>query len=126
MALITDFGHAPAHHPMFGFSIKHVVGRLTLDNWENKALLRMRQDELLYVMIQYGAEEWTGNSHYSVMVSSPNETRCDLSKKFPVLEAALAYANGDDGGDITTDTTPVGSEEYPEQEKAGVTVFAGR
>ncbi len=122
---IVHLGSLPARDVMFGFSPANVADRLTADNWKTKALLRMHGDSLLYIIVATGIEQWSGNSVYLVRASSLDETASALSARFSNLEEALAYANGEDGGDIAINTVLASPEEYTGQQSATVTIFTG-
>ena len=109
---IIDLGHLPARDLMFGFSTANVADTLTADNWKTKALLRRHGDSLLYIIVATGIEQWSGNSVYLVRASNLDETASALSARFSNLEEALAYANGEDGGDIAINTVLASPEEY--------------
>ncbi len=123
MARITELGHLPAHDLMFGFSPANVADRLTAENWKSKALLRQQSESLLYIIIATGVEEWSGNTVYLVQASNLDETRSDLSARFSSLEAALAYANGEDDGAISAKTILAEPAAYPDEQPAAITVF---
>lgn len=109
MAALTRF-HAPPQDAIYGVDHANIVPRLTADNWQTRATVRVQGSTSLYVWIAQGTRG--EDEVYAVRVDGHEERCRDLRKSFATLTAALAYANGEDGGGLAA-TAPALQSEFP-------------
>lgn len=124
-------GWAGYQDPIYGIRRKNLVERLTEANWTTKALIRKSNWGLLYVWLwrdglEEDALERDGAFRVNVALPPGGDARQDFEAEFDTLAQALAYANGDDGGRITTETRPAPVEEWPQEQPVGATITCGR
>jgi hypothetical protein len=122
----TWIGFAGPQDPIYGIRRKNLVERLTAANWTTKALLRKVGDLLLYIWItrdglSENPLERKGAFRVNV-VSLPEGDAREIEAEHSTLEAALAYANGEDDGRIARETRPVPVEGWQAVRPAGVTL----
>src|SRR3954452_2185992 len=108
-------GWAGPQDLIYGFRRENVVERLDEENWTTKAIIRKPDKGLLYVWIgRDGMAEdplkRTGVFRVNVVLLPDGNAR-EFEAEFDVLDAALAYANGEDGGRLATETQPASVEE---------------
>jgi len=112
----------PPQDVMFGISQANIVANINKSNWKTKATCRVMGDEdnprkvPVYIWLKegerYAEEEKETIYTVGIYVLMPEK---ELAKEhFSTLEEALAYANGEDGGDLGSKTRPAeGPHEYP-------------
>jgi hypothetical protein len=121
---------AGPQHPIYGIRRENIVARLTEGNWSTKAVVRQRGDTTLYIWIERaGVEEdpdrRTGRFRVRVEALAGSLPDQAGDSDFEVLAAALACANGEDGGWLAQETRPAAPEDYPADEAAGAVVIVG-
>ena len=91
MAKFRSIGWAAAQDPIYGVDHDNIEPELTVENWEDKAIVRSG----LYIWVTEGRfrnDEGGEESCYSVQIYSDQQGR-DREKDFACLDEALAYAN---------------------------------
>ena len=134
MGVVTSYYSVP-QDPMFGINHENIVSRLTRRNWRAKAVTRLHPDGPVYIFINRGERKLSGKKTfvYTVKGSIADKQRgCCYRRDFPALLEALAYANGEDGGDLSQETQPAkSSRDYPtplgaEMIISGMSIVDGR
>jgi len=109
--------------PLYGLSHSTIVERLTPENWREKATVRWTGAKVLYIYVQ---EYWDlpreETTRYLVWIVSGEAVR--LGRKFHQLDSALAYANGEDGGELS-ETVPGVREQWPTEQAAAWVIVLG-
>ena len=91
MAKFSSIGWAAAQDPIYGVDHDNIEPELTVENWEDKAIVRSG----LYIWVTDGRlrnDEGGEERCYSVQIYSDQQGR-DREKDFACLDEALAYAN---------------------------------
>ena len=124
---VTFYGMAGPQSTMFGISHANIVPKLNRRNWKTKAGCRVRPDGPIYITIQRGEKTSEGEKrevHYRVEGVFV-DVAVIYEQNFPTLPEALAFANGEDAGEISQETRPPeGPHEYPLQ-TGGEVVISG-
>ena len=99
MAKFRSIGWAAAQDPIYGVDHDNIEPELTVENWEDKAIVRSG----LYIWVTEGRlrnDDGGEERCYSVQIYSDQQGR-DREKDFACLDEALAYANllGDTEGE---------------------------
>ena len=99
MAKIRSIGWAAAQDPIYGVDHDNIEPELTVENWEDKAIVRSG----LFIWLTEGRlrnDDGSEERCYSVQIYSDQQGR-DREKDFACLDEALAYANllGDAAGE---------------------------
>jgi hypothetical protein len=110
----------------FGIKWSNITERLTLQTWKRKAIVRKASGGWLYLWVTKGQY---GNGAVVYKVNTDSEGgRCSqrYERCFPNLEQALAYANGEDDGDIAKETSlATSARDYPPQSEAECHIHLG-
>jgi hypothetical protein len=115
---LGGFAMATACNPFYGIRRRNIVRQLSEKNWEKKGLWRMANAHPVYVYIQRGGRLCKDSlDTYSVHVrvyTHGREQVGSFSVRFPELESALKYANGEGSTALSALSRAAGSSEYPE------------
>ena len=112
MAGNVSMGFLGTQDLVYGFSLKKVVERLTIENWRRKAVMRLDRHGLLYLYVNRSKMEEDGKKRvvHVVSVERPEvegDRRTNYEKRFDDLEDALRYANGEDRSALSRYSRPL-------------------
>ena len=114
MSMVTWFGWAPVHDPIYGIDHANITPELTDSNWRKKAIVR----DGLYIWVVRGYRTDGDKRIYRYYVRiHPEGKHKELEKNFAKRNRALAYAN-DLGSDEGAYPAERGSSTY-------ITMFPG-
>jgi hypothetical protein len=89
-----------AASPGYGISRARITGRLTRENWRQKATVRRGVTSVFYTYLNYGRDPETGPWHVTIHGNDVNYEAYprthEFSREFEDLDEALRYANGED------------------------------
>lgn len=127
MATITGFVSAGPQDPLFGIYPENIADRLTRANWKQKAVVRKSPKEWLYILVYalWSVGKERKGIGYTVHVYGEGEEEHlpEYEQHFPTLRQALAYANGEDGGKLATQSSAARPEDYPIERDAPTYFF---
>jgi hypothetical protein len=122
VAHIIWYGSARPHHPLFGLHHVHIASRLTEENWQEKAIVRLLNGKPVYLWIvqDQSTPDFTEQAgRFWVLGKGEGADSCESS--FLTLQEALAYINGE--GEAPLGETPVATpEQYPAERNREVYV----
>ena len=119
---IRTFYVAPPQDIIFGICQANIVAKLNKRNWKTKATCRVMGEEdnprkvRVYIWIKKGDRSVGEEKEaiYTVGIYVLMSEKTFAKEHFLTLEEALAYANGEDDGDLGYETRPTyGPHEYP-------------
>nr|BDD47191.1 hypothetical protein 2 [Balneolaceae bacterium] len=121
MAEITSRKLASSKDPMFGIDPENITPKITEDNWEEKATIRISSDEeWIYLWVDRAEVKDKGMMYEVCAKVQGNLTK--VLKRFPELGNALEYANAEKGK--FKETRPAdGPEELPNLPNSGQVFF---
>lgn len=121
------FGRLVPQDTLLGISWNNITARLTLENWATKALVRKGKSGWLYLWVAQGHYSSIARPVYQIRTASERRDGARFEKKFWNLEDGLAYANGEDEGDLAKETSPATSaRDYPPRRGAGWHIQSGQ
>ena len=89
MSIVTWFGWAPVHDPIYGIDHANLTPELTESNWRKKAIVR----DGLYIWVVRGYRTDGDKRIYRYYVRLHLVEHKALEKDFASRDRALAYAN---------------------------------
>jgi hypothetical protein len=116
MGSSTYFGMAGPQNPIYGISHANIAPALNKRNWKTKAVCRVHAEGPLYIMIQRGERSSKGAEKEIIYAVTATIIGVNAAyrRDFQTLQKALAYANGEDEGDLGVESRPAeGPHEYP-------------
>ncbi len=109
MARFINWGLQPGHSPGYGINHKYIAKKLTISNWEKKAIVRAS----IYIYITKGTfTDYKSNSEKCIYGVRGHRT---FDVDFNNLGEALLYANNYSDHEGT----------YPEERGSSWTIYAG-
>ena len=125
----VELGWVAPQDPFYGISEENIVPRITLSNWDRKAVLRQDKRGVLYLFVEKIAtaagKKRQVRFHVSVHRLTGRERKDGYGGHFETLEEAIRHANGEDGSAFARKTRPADLDTPIEPEVPPIIVSVG-